>query len=192
MENNKTLPTREQLILAGAEELNRYGVGGFSTRRVAKACGLSCAAPYKHFKDTHAFIGEIFGYVEREFLREQEEVLRACAGQSTRQQLVAVSMAYIRFLTEHPTFRSVVMSLFRDCREEYHCLQGQLSVNAAKLVAQYCIEAGIPPETQKRKTFLIRSLIYSAAMFFDSGELPYTAENLTMVEKLLDREFDLP
>ena len=45
--------TRDRLIQAGLEELNQYGVQHFSTRRVAKVCGVSCAAPYKHFKDTH-------------------------------------------------------------------------------------------------------------------------------------------
>ena len=52
-ENTGARNTREALILAGLEELNEYGIQHFSTRRVAKACGMSCAAPYKHFKDAH-------------------------------------------------------------------------------------------------------------------------------------------
>ena len=58
-ENTGARNTREALILAGLEELNEYGIQHFSTRRVAKACGMSCAAPYKHFKDSHEFIAEI-------------------------------------------------------------------------------------------------------------------------------------
>lgn len=49
-ENRRGKSTRETLILAGLEELNEYGVQHFSTRRVAKACGVSCAAPYKHLR----------------------------------------------------------------------------------------------------------------------------------------------
>ena len=41
--------TRDQLIQAGLEELTEHGIQNFSTRRVAKKCGISCAAPYKHF-----------------------------------------------------------------------------------------------------------------------------------------------
>ena len=43
--------TREELIKAGVEEINRYGVAGFSMRRIAQLCGVSCGAPYKHFGD---------------------------------------------------------------------------------------------------------------------------------------------
>ena len=74
-QNDVVTGTRERLILAGVEELNAYGVQHFSTRRVAKACGVSCAAPYKHFKDTHAFIAEILGYINRQYDAEQRVVL---------------------------------------------------------------------------------------------------------------------
>lgn len=74
-ENRRGKSTRETLILAGLEELNEYGVQHFSTRRVAKACGVSCAAPYKHFKDSHEFIAEILGYINRQYDAEQRVVL---------------------------------------------------------------------------------------------------------------------
>lgn len=185
------LSTRELLIQSGLEELRQYGVDGFSTRRVAKACGLSCAAPYKHFKDTREFIREIFGHVERQFLCMQQQVLEKYAKESVRRQLVEIALAYIQFLTEHPTFRRVVMMLEHDGNEDYRCLCGRMSMATTGLVAKYCEQVQMPPETRVRKTFLVRSLIYSAAMFFCSGELEYNADNMAMVEGLLDREFDL-
>jgi len=191
METKSVNPTREQLILAGMEELREFGIDGFSTRRVAKACGLSCAAPYKHFKDTHQFIEEIFGYVEQQFLREQERVLQKYAGEGLRRQLVEVSLCYIRFLTEHPDFRSVVMMLTHDGNEEYRCLRGQMSLVSSQLVEAYCREVQMPEEVRRRKTFLVRSIIYSAPMFFTSGELEYNEENMALARALLDREFDL-
>ena len=50
---------RERLLLAGIDEINTQGVTGFSIRRVAENCGVSCAAPYKHFKDKRDFIASI-------------------------------------------------------------------------------------------------------------------------------------
>ena len=47
---------REELILAGIEEINIHGANDFSVRRVAEACHVSSAAPYKHFKDKKEFI----------------------------------------------------------------------------------------------------------------------------------------
>ena len=183
------LSTREQLILAGLDELNEYGVQHFSTRRVAKACGISCAAPYKHFKDTHEFIAEIFGYVNRLYDSEQAEVLEQCKDMSSREQLVEVSLRYIRFLTEHPAFRRIVMQNFQDCDEEYRVLRGRLSLKTDEIVTRYCEEVHMPDDVRRRKTFLVRAIIYSAALFFDNGELEYNEEK---ARALLEREFDLP
>lgn len=186
------LSTREQLILAGLDELNEYGVQHFSTRRVAKVCGISCAAPYKHFKDTHEFIAEIFGYVNRLYDSEQAEVLEQCKDMSSREQLVEVSLRYIRFLTEHPAFRRIVMQNFQDCDEEYRVLRGQLSLKTDEIVTRYCEEVHMPDDVRRRKTFLVRAIIYSAALFFDNGELEYNEENMEKARALLEHEFDLP
>ena len=186
------LSTREQLILAGLDELNEYGVQHFSTRRVAKACGISCAAPYKHFKDTHEFIAEIFGYVNRLYDSEQAEVLEQCKDMSSREQLVEVSLRYIHFLTEHPAFRRIVMQNFQDCDEEYRVLRGRLSLKTDEIVTRYCEEVHMPDDVRRRKTFLVRAIIYSAALFFDNGELEYNEENMEKARALLEREFDLP
>lgn len=192
MKEQTALTTREQLILAGVEELNQYGTRGFSTRRVAKQCGVSCAAPYKHFKDTHEFIAEIFGYINRQYEQQQKLVLEKYKNCSSREQLVEISLNYIRFLTDHPAFRRVIMQNFQDCDEEYRCLRGQLSTRTYETVSRYCEEVGMPDDVRMRKTFIVRAIIYSAALFFDNGELEYSEKSMQSVRSLLEREFDLP
>lgn len=184
--------TRERLIRAGVEEINEFGVRDFSTRRVAKRCGVSCAAPYKHFKDTNEFVAEIFGYMNGLYEARQRAVLARYADSSTRTQLIEISLDYIRFLVEHPEFRRMVMQKFQDCDEEYRCLRGQLSTLTCQTVTRYCEEMGMPEDVRRRKTFIVRAIIYSAAMFFDNGELEYNEQNMETVRSLLDREFDLP
>ena len=184
--------TRDRLIQAGLEELNQYGVQHFSTRRVAKVCGVSCAAPYKHFKDTHEFIAEIFGYLNRQYDAAQTVLLKQCKDLSSREQRVEVSMHYIRFLTEHTAFRRIIMQNFQECDEEYRVLRGKLSTKTYEVVSQYCEEVHMPEDVRKRKTFIVRAIIYSAALFFDNGELEYNEENMEKVRELLEREFDLP
>ena len=184
--------TRERLIRAGIEEINEFGVRDFSTRRVAKRCGVSCAAPYKHFKDTNEFVAEIFGYMNGLYEARQRAVLACYADSSTRTQLIEISLDYIRFLVEHPEFRRTVMQKFQDCDEEYRCLRGQLSTLTCQTVTRYCEEMGMPEDVRRRKTFIVRAIIYSAAMFFDNGELEYNERNMETVRSLLDREFDLP
>ena len=55
---------REQLLLAGIDDINQNGIQNFSVRRVANACGVSCAAPYKHFEDKPAFLAAIVDYID--------------------------------------------------------------------------------------------------------------------------------
>lgn len=193
MERETTaLGTRDQLILAGVEELTQHGIQGFSTRRVAKNCGVSCAAPYKHFKDTREFIAEILKYINGQYNERQKETLKKYADCDSRTQLLQVALDYIRFFAENPQFRRVVMQNFKDCDESFRSLRGQLSYQIYKIVSRYCRDVGMPDDVRLRKTFLVRSIIYGAALFFDTGELEYNEENMEMVARMLDREFDLP
>ncbi len=184
--------TREQLILAGLEELYEHGIQNFSTRRVAKACGISCAAPYKHFKDTKEFIAEILRYINRLYDERQRETLEQYAHCDSRTPLLQAGLVYIRFLVEYPQIRRALPLTFKDCDETFRSLRGQLSFRIYKLVAQYCREVRMPDDVRKRKTFFVRSIIYGAAQLFDNGDLEYTEENMDMVAALLNREFDLP
>lgn len=183
---------REKLILAGVDEINEFGIRNFSTRRVAKRCGVSCAAPYKHFKDSHEFIAEIFGYMNGIYEQRQREVIGRYAACGTQTLLIEISLEYIRFLVEHPEFRRIVMQRFDDCGEEYRCLRGRLSEKTYEIVSRYCREVGMPEEVRRRKTFIVRAVIYSAAMFFDNGELEYSEKSMETVRALLVREFELP
>ena len=63
MSYNRNMDLREELLQAGIEEINAYGANGLSLRRVATACHVSTAAPYKHFKDKKEFIAAIIDYV---------------------------------------------------------------------------------------------------------------------------------
>lgn len=184
--------TKEKLILAGLKEIETYGLQNFSTRRVAKACGVSCAAPYKHFKDTQEFIAEILSYINRLYSAEQKKVIEEYKNESYRVQILKVAMLYIRFLTDHPDFRAMIMQNYTDANERYRVLRSQISSETYRLVSLYCREVNMTPEARKRKTFIVRSIIYGAALFFSNGEMVYNEENLRLVENMLDREFDLP
>ena len=189
---SKKTSTRDKLIQAGLKELEEYGETGFSTRRVAKACGVSCAAPYKHFKDTSEFISAILTHINDVYLEEQNEVMEKYAGCSSREMLVQVSLHYVRFLIEHSQFRRIVMQNFQNCDEACRSLRGQMSIQTYRVVSKYCKDVNMPPDVRERKTFIVRSIIYGAAFFFESGELEYTPEKMQMIEDMLNREFDLP
>ena len=184
-------PVRERLILAGIDEINQYGIQNFSVRRVATVCGVSCAAPYKHFKDKSAFFAAIILYINDMWSERHARVLRESAP-NVRARLVSVSMEYIRFLVENPHFRSVIMLKDEAFDKTHARIRGEISASTRNLIGAYCQSVDMPPDVRVRKTFVVRSLIYGASLLFDNGELAYTEENLAMVAANIDREFDLP
>lgn len=190
-DRGKELTLRERLVLAGIDEINANGVQSFSVRRVAANCGVSCATPYKHFPSRADFFAAIIEYINTLWHERQERAIAAYSG-DLRKQLVEVSRDYIRFLVENPHFRSVIMMKDENFDSKYASLRGRLSGRTQELLRVFCASVGMPPEVELRKTFLVRSLIYGAALMFDNGEVPYTEENFDMVVETIDREFDLP
>ena len=182
---------RQQLIEAGIAEINQYGVTGFSSRRVAASCGLSCAAPAKHFGDRNGFLAAIIDYVNSQWAAEQEKILQQYEG-STRQQIVEESVGYVEFLVEHPHYRSILMLKDEEFDNTYHKRKGELSSPTQKLIEKYCEEAGLDETQRLRKTYVIRSLIFGAALMFDTGEIEHTDRMMAIVRECIDREFDLP
>ena len=189
-ENKQQKNVSERLIIAGIEEINKYGLQSFSVRRVANECGVSCAAPYKHFKDRQSFVAAIIKYINKQWGDRQQKILLQFPN-DTRKQLLEVSLDYVRFLVENPHFRSIIMLKDEEFDSEYKNMRSQLSGLTQELIKRYCKETDIPEGIERRKTYIIRSLVYGAALMFDNGELDYNDENMRLVEYSIDREYDL-
>ena len=100
---------RERLVLAALDEVEEVGFARFSLRHVATACGVSTAAPYKHFRNKREIIEAVLRYINSDWLRRQDAVLRKYADEPIRRRLVELSLEFIRFMYENPQFRSVLM-----------------------------------------------------------------------------------
>ncbi|MEA4920901.1 MAG: helix-turn-helix domain-containing protein [Clostridiaceae bacterium] len=184
--NNK----REDLLKAGIEEINRNGVTGFSIRRIADACGVSCAAPAKHFGDRNGFLASIIEYVNTQWREQQLRIIEENKD-SLRGQIIGLSVGYVKFLVENPHFRSILMLKDDEFDNLYHKMRGELSSLSQQLAYKYCTEINMDPETRIRKQYVIRALIYGAALMFDNGEMEYNDHMLEVVRASIDREFDL-
>lgn len=185
-----TVTLREKLILAGIQVIEENGVSGFSIRRTAAACGVSCAAPYKHFKDKEDLMTAIILYIKERWRDRQLEILRECKG-DVRSQLIEISLAYIRFLMDNPHFRSIIMIKDPTMRPEHVRLKSELSDIVQGLIDRYCEETHMPEERRTVKTFVVRSLIYGAALMLDNGEIACSEQNFALIAEAINREFDL-
>lgn len=178
---------RKLLLDTGMAELNEFGYHNFSVRRIAAKCGVSCAAPYKHFKDKHTFVSAILEHINERWTARQAAIIESYEGVWQR-QIVEVCLEYIRFLVEVPYFRSAIMLKDEGFDEEFNRPRGRLSDASRALIDRCCREQGIAESVKKAKVYIIRSLIYGAALMFDNGEFEYNEENMAIVRSTIERE----
>lgn len=190
-EGHPKTPLYSRLIQAGIAELNRSGLQKFSVRKVAEQCGVSCAAPYKHFKNKQGFIAAIISSVSARWHQRQEEIIRRCPG-DLRRQIVEICLEYIHFMVENPYFRSIITQQDDAFDREYGPMRRRLSDITAELAARYCDSVSMSQTVRFRKISTLRALVYGASLMFTNGELPFTRENLSVIAVSVDREFDLP
>lgn len=112
---------KAELIKKGLEILDREGVKELSLRKVAKACGVSQTAPYRHFKDKDELITEIVLQAMQAF----NESLSSAAGKhpdNPGNQIREMGVAYVRFFADNPQYlRLLFLSNIRIASEEAFC-----------------------------------------------------------------------
>ncbi|HWQ77234.1 MAG TPA: TetR/AcrR family transcriptional regulator [Anaerovoracaceae bacterium] len=92
---------RDDLIEKGLQLINSAGLEGFSLRKVADMCGVSHAAPYRHFKSREDLIYAITMSVSEKFTSAIEAVLKSSEGDYKR-QIIEVGRLYVKFMMENP------------------------------------------------------------------------------------------
>lgn len=182
---------RYDLIQAGIKEINEYGATGFSVRRVAAACNVSSAAPYKHFKDKREFISAIIDFVNEQWAEEQDAILATCP-EDPRTQIVEVATAYIRFLMEKPYYRQVLMLKNADFDNLFHRKRGEVNSRTEQIMMQVKESYGLSDEVWERKALMVRSLLFGSVFMFDSGEFRYSPKTLEDMRYVINREFEVP
>ncbi|MBQ2687473.1 MAG: TetR/AcrR family transcriptional regulator [Clostridia bacterium] len=173
-----TLSVREQLIIAGIDELEAHGIADFSLRRVASACNISCAAPYKHFESKEKLIDEIFKYIGSQLDLLLEQVAEIFKN-DPKKRLTESGISYIRFCLANPHFRAI-MTLSEDTLP---------LKNTVSPLLKECLPH-ISPNERTRRELLIRSLIYGGAVMLESGELPQTEDSISDIRKSIERTID--
>ncbi len=94
---------KAELIREGLIILDREGYEGLSLRKVAKACGVSQTAPYRHFKDKNELVEAIKTEALRAFNQHLEQAVAGHPDNPTK-QMSAMGMAYVQFFVENPEY----------------------------------------------------------------------------------------
>ncbi len=101
-----TADVRTRLITSGLSELEEHGLCDFSLRRVAQAAQVSCAAPYRHFRDKDELILAIIAHVREGWTLLAEEI--SSAYRDPRQRVIRLSLNAVRFWVANGSLRSVL------------------------------------------------------------------------------------
>lgn len=177
---------RNSLIAAAESLLVQKGLTELSLREVAKAAGVSNAAPYRHFRDKTALIEAL---AEGGFFQ-----LRAgCEGAQGKypadpvRQLVEAGMAYLFYAVEKPAivhlmFGGVISlddcgSALKQAADEAYASLGQIVRNGQ--------EAGIYQEMDAADlTLTAWSTVYGLSLMVTGGLLRARTKSRAQVKKL--------
>lgn len=172
--------TKEHLLVAGIMEIEKHGLSEFSLRRVAAACGVSCAAPYKHFKNKDDFVLEIIRYIGGRWKMLESQVIKIFEGEP-KKQIVELSMAYIKFWIANPNFRSILLLNPRQMDEAQKQARAEIDSGIIRLIEDYA------PTDREKRLYEIRSLIYGALLMLESGEMQNSEENLKLIKSSIEQ-----
>ncbi len=179
---------KEKLITAGIKELEEHGIADFSLRRVASACNVSCAAPYKHFSSKENFIAEIILYIHERWETLREHVAEIFSD-DIRKELSEVCIAYIKFWIANPNFRSVLMLRPKDIGDERVTSENHSTGFTKSLVKKYAKAYNLTPEEEQRKAYILQSLVYGAVLMIDNADLDNTHETIEMIKSCILNQF---
>lgn len=111
---------RETLLQAAETALAERGVQGTTLRDVAKAAGVSHAAPYHHFASLNDLLAAV---AERGFVALGDAMERATATPDTRERLLQIAQAYVGCARAHPARFRLMFAPQLNQVERYPALQ---------------------------------------------------------------------
>jgi AcrR family transcriptional regulator len=167
---------RARLIVAGINELEERGIRDFSLRRAALRAEVSCAAPYRHFKDKEEFISEIIKYISSKWMLLCHEVEKAFS-LDKRRLIIELAVANLRFWLANANYRTVLMTVSSSAQEVLSNFDRPL----LRAVEEWC---EVNREDAETKKFTVRALLYGSVMM--------TSDNASrsLLPNLLRRELD--
>lgn len=170
MEENKEVikDVKTRLILAGIMELEEHGLRDFSLRRVAAGADVSCAAPYRHFRDKEELILAIIAYIRESWELLAENITTAFANNTT-DRVVNLTVAALRFWLANGNLRSVLMSGQDELGEEKRREVNRFDAPIIAAVRNLAAERGVADSEEL--AFTVLALVYGTVTLVCCGSV---------------------
>ncbi len=183
---------KNKLISAGLEILTREGIGSLSLRMVAKAAGVSHAAPYRHFNNKEALIAAI---AEEGFKKLSDSIIQAASiyPGNPELQFKEAGWGYISFALENPEHLKVMFGSFSDRCE----LDKGTSLDSLIELIQNCQNKGlIRDEDPLILALTTWATVHGLALIYINNQMPETGMPADrkfmeqMARKIIDTLFE--
>lgn len=180
---------KQELINNGMLLLNEEGTEGFSLRKVAKMCGVSHAAPYKHFKDKDALISEITKEVWKKLYLALLEVTKLYPDNS-KLQLVEMGKTYVKFMVENPQYLKFMFLSDNNCSVDIK--NGQFFVEndvfdvLKNSSENFFKETKLDKELYMKKILGMWSLVHGLTILIIQKNLKYDGDYLDLVGEIIE------
>lgn len=181
---------KERLILAGIDEIGNCGVANFSLRQVAVACNVSCATPYNYFKNKEGFVVEIISYIKHQWSLLKTEMSKLYRNDE-KQLLIELCVFYIKFLVGNPNYRSIIMLDSVEVDDESYT-DIESARNFIELELEHYMKINnVSAREARRKSFVIRAIVFEATLLLERGDLENTPENFDFIRYCIAKELAL-
>lgn len=180
MDVAEVISTRERIILASMDEVRSYGAQGFSLRRVAAACGISCAAPYKHFADKQELFREMLFYINDKWHDRLIPLLSRNG--SVADMITVAAVDYVRFLSENPPFRAMLTLKDMGLDSSATVAAAWPSTPIKRLFVRFAHDRRLGREDVRKVIFSVRSLVYGSSMIIGTDPQGDSERYLTMLK----------
>jgi AcrR family transcriptional regulator len=166
---------RNALIRAGQELLAQEGIASLDLRKVARAAGVSHAAPYRHFADKQALLAAI----AEDGFYQLAEGMDAAIGQGSTptavDQLDRLAHAYVRFALDHPAHMREMFSgltVERAAYPQLHAAAKQAFQRVVQVVERWQAQHQIGPGAPANLSMVVWTQIHGIAMLLIEDQLP--------------------
>ena len=181
---------KEKLILAGIDEIGNSGVANFSLRQVAVACNVSCATPYNYFKNKEGFVVEIIQYIKYQWSLLKTEINKLYRNDE-KQLLIELCVFYIKFLVGNPNYRSIIMLDDVEVDDESYT-DIESARNFIELELEHYMKINnVSVREARRKSCVIRAIVFEATLLLERGDLENTPENFDFIRYCIAKELAL-
>ena len=179
---------KKDLILKGLQLLNKEGYEGLSLRKVAVLCGVSHAAPYKHFKNKDELISVITQEVADSFAASLETAVQLYSFDPEK-QLIELGKQYVKFMVENPDYLKFLFFSTNNCpvfvKETFSYEANSCFDILKKCAEEYFSSIKLSNNNIISDTLSMWSLVHGITVLVVNKSIVYEGDYLQLVEKMI-------